>query len=90
MDVYTGPGCQQCKMTTRKFNDAGVPFIEHDVTKDPQARPFLEKQGFTRLPVVVTDSDSWEGLQPDKINDAITRERAKTAPPAPSGPELSR
>jgi glutaredoxin-like protein NrdH len=39
-----------------------------DITQDDSALEMVMSMGFKSAPVVITDSDSWAGFQPDKIN----------------------
>jgi glutaredoxin-like protein NrdH len=39
-----------------------------DVTKDTGAFDMLMEKGFKSAPVVITDSDSWAGFNPEKIS----------------------
>lgn len=78
--VYTRDGCQKCKATIRQFRARGV---EPDIidTEEPYAvaygdyvRPdivtpgdYLIDQGFTSLPVVEVDGETWQDHQPTRI-----------------------
>jgi glutaredoxin-like protein NrdH len=66
--VYTKPSCVQCDMTKRMLDKIGVQYNTIDITKDSDALQMILDMGFQSAPVVITDSDSWAGFQPDKIN----------------------
>jgi len=66
--VYTKPSCVQCDMTKRMLDKIGVEYNTVDITKDSAAMEMVLGLGFKSAPVVITDSDSWAGFQPDKIN----------------------
>lgn len=66
--VYTKPACVQCDMTKRMLDKIGVDYDTIDITQNPVALEMILKMGFTSAPVVITDTDSWAGFNPDKIN----------------------
>lgn len=66
--VYTKPSCVQCDMTKRMLDKIGVDYDTVDITENPAALEMILGLGFTSAPVVITDTDSWAGFNPDKIN----------------------
>lgn len=77
LTIYTKPkGCFGCIKTKAKFDEAGVPFQEVDVTASEAAFLYVtEELGYSQVPVVVFDKDGtenhWSGLNPDKIDQVI-------------------
>ena len=65
--VYTKPACVQCDMTKRFLDKNGVAYNTIDITEDPSALEMILEMGFSSAPVVITNSDSWAGFQPDKL-----------------------
>ena len=66
--VFTGDGCQQCRLTKDALDARGVDVIEIDVTDRPDTVEELRELGFRQLPVVVvTGGETWSGFRPDKI-----------------------
>lgn len=78
--VYVKPsGCQQCTMTKRVLDRAGVEYATVDVTQNVRALEFITGTlGFQQVPVVhldgptVKDRDgepltAWSGLRPDLL-----------------------
>jgi len=65
--VYTKPTCVQCDMTKRFLDKNGVAYNTIDITEDPSALEMILEMGFSSAPVVITNSDSWAGFQPDKL-----------------------
>jgi glutaredoxin-like protein NrdH len=55
-------------MTKRMLDKIGVEYNTVDITEDSAAMEMVLGLGFKSAPVVITDSDSWAGFQPDKIN----------------------
>lgn len=66
--VYTTPGCPQCSITFRALDKANLDYITVDLTTDEAALARVKELGYSRAPVVVTDSDHWSGFLPDKIS----------------------
>lgn len=66
--VYTKPSCVQCDMTKRLLDKNGVAYTTVDITQDPAAYEKIVAMGFMAAPVVITESDSWAGFNPEKIN----------------------
>lgn len=66
--VYTKPSCVQCDMTKRMLDNLNVEYNTVDITEDADALEMILSMGFKSAPVVITDTDSWAGFQPDKIN----------------------
>lgn len=86
--VWTAPQCDRCKSTINFFKNAGFP----PTIKDLSAPEHLDKlkelkaAGNTQAPFVETPTDSWSGLRPDKIVNAIAVERASAPSPAMQQP----
>lgn len=70
--VYTKPSCVQCDMTKRMLDNLGVPYDTVDITEDEMSLNKILEMGFKSAPVVITDTDSWAGFNPDKINSIAT------------------
>jgi glutaredoxin-like protein NrdH len=66
--VYTKPSCVQCDMTKKMLDKIGVDYNTVDITEDSAAMEMVLGMGFKSAPVVITDTDSWAGFNPDKIN----------------------
>jgi glutaredoxin-like protein NrdH len=54
-------------MTKRMLDKMGIEYDTVDITEDAAAFDMIVEMGFKSAPVVITDSDSWAGFQPDKI-----------------------
>lgn len=74
--IYTRNDCVQCHATKRAMESRGYTFELINLDNDPQAVEALRAQGFRQLPVVITDSLSWSGFRPDKINRLGPAQRA--------------
>jgi len=65
--VYTSEHCPQCKATKRLLNNEELSYIEIEVNDSNIDE--VKKFGFLSLPIVVTDTDKWQGFRPDKIKE---------------------
>ena len=62
--LYTKPNCPQCRATKMYLNNLNIPYQE---IKGLEHIPELKARGFKQFPVIMTESDSWAGFQPSKI-----------------------
>ena len=65
--VYSKPACQQCTMTTRALDRAGLDYTVVDISEDADARDYVMALGYLAAPVVETGGDHWSGFRPDRI-----------------------
>lgn len=71
LTVYTtGPSCGKCTMTKLALKSKGIPFVEINLTENPDAYAYVTQElGYTVAPVVVVDDDDhWCDLRPDQID----------------------
>lgn len=66
--VYTKPACVQCEATKRHLTKLKLEFDTIDITQDEESYKKIVDMGFQSAPVVITDTDSWAGYQPAKID----------------------
>lgn len=67
--VYTMPDCSQCDTTKAFLNKHNLTFTAVDIIENPGDYQTIKSMGYNRVPVVVTDSDHWQGFRPDKLFD---------------------
>lgn len=70
VSVYSKLGCVQCEYTLKALERANIPHVVYKVDDYPiiEIGDYLFQEiGSTRLPVVITNNDSWHGFNPDKI-----------------------
>jgi glutaredoxin 3 len=78
--VYTTPTCGFCHQVKAYLNQRGVPFAEHDVSRDPQAAAEMVRlSGQQGVPVVLIDGQAVVGFNRPLI-DQLLAQRA-TQPP---------
>ncbi|WP_378147823.1 glutaredoxin-like protein NrdH [Cnuibacter sp. UC19_7] len=67
--VYTKPSCVQCNATYRALENKGLEYEIFDLSVDEKALETVKELGYLQAPVVITDTDSWSGFRPDKIEE---------------------
>jgi len=78
--VYTTPTCGFCQQVKAYLHQRGVPFTEHDVSRDPQAAAEMVRlSGQRGVPVVLIDGQVIVGFNRSLI-DQLLAQRA-TRPP---------
>ncbi|PYM42587.1 MAG: hypothetical protein DMD77_12035 [Candidatus Rokuibacteriota bacterium] len=55
------------------MSQKGVPFVEKNVGRDPQAREELMAIGMTSLPVIIIGETRLAGFNPAKIDEALAQ-----------------
>lgn len=66
--VYGKPGCQGCRLTTRRLTHHGLPHRYIDVTEDSDAGLTVTALGYMSLPVVTVGDVHWSGFRLDKLD----------------------
>ena len=66
--VYSKPACPACLAVRHWLDKAKLDYTLIDVTQDPEALAYVASLGYLSAPVVVTDSEHFSGVHPDRIN----------------------
>jgi glutaredoxin-like protein NrdH len=66
--VFGKPGCQECRMTTRRLDKHGLPYVYRDVTEDPEAHAEVVRLGYQSLPVVTVGDVHWSRFRLAKLD----------------------
>lgn len=66
VQVYTLPGCVQCKLTMNAMDRQGVPYEPVDMAIQENL-DYAKSLGYMQAPVIVAGSDHWSGFRPDLI-----------------------
>lgn len=64
-DETTGRECSNCTATKKALDRYGITYQSCEMTNSE--REAFKKAGHQAAPVVVTETDIWAGLRPDKI-----------------------
>lgn len=75
VEVFSRPGCQQCRLTKQVLDQRGIPYRDIDVDRlGPDAADRLRDLGFLQLPVVRAPGMApWSGFQPGKLQALVDR-----------------
>ena len=67
--LYSKPSCTQCKFTQKELNKTGIKYKVIDISKDEQAKHYVQQLGYMQAPVVQAGDEHWSGFKPDKIKE---------------------
>lgn len=73
--VYSQPGCSYCRRTKEYLAEHGVSYVDIDLTKDREGQKFMNRRGYTRLPVTVVGETEIEGYDLGAVARALGLER---------------
>ena len=66
--IYTKDGCRFCEMTKALFTDSlKNPFVEKNVSTDPEALQEFQAKGYDKVPVIIVDGKVIVGYKPFEI-----------------------
>lgn len=72
--VYSTPNCQQCRLTYRALDAAGITYriVDLSLPENSAAVQYVtEELRYIQAPIVVSgddDENHWSGFRPDKIS----------------------
>jgi len=65
--IYTRHDCQACELTKRALQRRGLDYHEVNLDQEPERAAEVEARGHRSLPVVITDTDEWAGIDPARL-----------------------
>jgi glutaredoxin-like protein NrdH len=71
--VYSKPACPACQAVKHWLDKAELDYTTIDVTQDAEALAYVTSLGYQGAPVIVTDSEHWAGVHPDRIKALAAR-----------------
>lgn len=77
--LYSKKHCAQCNATKRKLDQYELNYSVVAIDENPDVLAHLQLRGFTQAPVVETDTDSWCGFRPDKLEQLAQASQQLTA-----------
>lgn len=69
--MYTTPTCGYCHRAKAYFNEHGIRFTEHDITRSKQARKAFNTLNGRGVPLIVIGDQRIAGFNPSAINRAL-------------------
>lgn len=80
--MFTQPGCLSCELMRVYLEAREIPFEEHDITADPEARRIMtEEVGSVETPTILIDSEIVTGFDPVRLDQLLD--------PAPSSDSVT-
>lgn len=65
--LYVKNNCHPCKITAKILDEKGITPRVKNLETDPTAIAEVKELGYLQAPVVVTETDHWSGLNPNKL-----------------------
>lgn len=65
--IYTKNRCPNCDKSKKLMNRLGIDYEEISIEQTPGALEKIISMGFQAAPVILTEDDSWAGLNEGKI-----------------------
>ena len=79
--IYTTPTCSYCRMLKEFLSQRGVPYKEHDVTRDRAAADEIVKMtGKTAVPVTLIDGQTIIGFDRARLEQALGQKQPRQRP----------
>lgn len=69
--VYTQPGCSPCNAAKEFLSSNHVPFIEKDITQNPEAIDELLRLGATATPTITVDDEVIIGFDRRRLSELL-------------------
>lgn len=71
IEIYTSDSCQYCHIAKEFFQENNIEYVEHNVSKDVEARKALMKKGYMSVPVIVINGEEILGFDQDKVRSML-------------------
>lgn len=71
IEIYSSDTCGYCQEAKSFFRENNVEYIEHNISKDMEARKELMKKGYMSVPVIVINEEEIVGFNKEKIASAL-------------------
>ena len=72
IDIYTSNNCQYCHEAKEFFNESNIPFTEHNISIDKEAKTEIMKMGYRSVPLIVIDGEKILGFDKEKVVSLLT------------------
>lgn len=80
VEVYTTPTCGYCHQAKEYLRQRGIPFVEHDVSRDrAAASEMVQRTGQMGVPVIVIDGETVVGFDRPRL-DLLLRQAGARRP----------
>lgn len=71
IEIYISPTCGYCHAAMEFFKENKVGYVEHDISKDKEAKKLLMKKGYMSVPVIVVNGEEMLGFDKEKLTSIL-------------------
>ena len=72
IDIFTSNNCQYCHEAKEFFNESNIPFVEHNISVNKDAKAEIMKRGYRSVPLIVIDGEEILGFDKERIVTLLT------------------
>ena len=72
VEIYTSDSCQYCHMAMEFFDENNIPYKEHNISKDKEARMEIIKKGYRSVPLIIIDNKEILGFNKEEILESLS------------------
>lgn len=65
--IYTSNGCSYCHDAKKFLNENNLPYIEHNISEDREAKKELIKKGVMSVPYIIINNQEVRGFYSEEI-----------------------
>lgn len=67
VEIYTSNSCIYCHEAKEFLQEKNVPYVEHNISKDIEARKTLMAKGYRGVPVIIIDDEAIVGFEKEEL-----------------------
>ena len=72
IDIFTSNNCQYCHEAKEFFSQSKLPFTEHNISVNKEAKAEIMRRGYRSVPLIVIDGEEILGFDKEKIVTLLT------------------
>jgi glutaredoxin-like YruB-family protein len=69
--IYTNTGCDSCHEAKAFLEENNIQYIEHDISKDKEAKKDIMKKGYMSVPLIMIEDKVLIGFDRKEILDLL-------------------
>jgi glutaredoxin 3 len=66
--IYTNTDCDSCHEAKTFLDQNNIPYTEHDISKDKEAKKGIMKRGYMSVPLIMIDDKVFKGFDKNEIS----------------------
>ena len=71
VEIYTSTNCMHCHNAKEFFTNNNIDFVEHNISKDIEAKRTLMSKGYRAVPLIVIDGEEMLGFDEEKVKSKL-------------------